>query len=252
MNTIVPSYIPPAARYYNSDLSIWISVDPLSDKYPNLSPYTYCADNPVKLVDPNGREITLETIYKKDANGNDTKEIERYNIRITGKIYNLSRIGINVEDAKKQIISQIESSFSGETETGIPVTTTADFEIVDSYSKIQRKDHIILLSNGVDISGNVVYGKVDKIGGRTAYVDANLFTGISGLLTNRGAKTAAHEVGHLLGLKHCSAIGFFNLMRGFYTGGSRISSKQLSSIINTLKKDSVINIPKFKRINNFN
>jgi len=46
-----------SARYYNSDLSIWLSVDPLSDKYPNLSPYTYCANNPVRLVDPDGRII---------------------------------------------------------------------------------------------------------------------------------------------------------------------------------------------------
>ena len=45
------------SRYYSSDLSIWLSVDPMSDKYPSLSPYVYCADNPVKLVDPNGEEI---------------------------------------------------------------------------------------------------------------------------------------------------------------------------------------------------
>ena len=45
------------ARYYSSDLSIWLSVDPMSDKYPSLSPYTYCANNPIKLVDPNGEEI---------------------------------------------------------------------------------------------------------------------------------------------------------------------------------------------------
>jgi len=45
------------SRYYNSDLSIWLSVDPLSDKYPSMSPYVYCANNPVKLVDPNGEEI---------------------------------------------------------------------------------------------------------------------------------------------------------------------------------------------------
>ena len=42
------------ARYYSSDLSIWLSVDPMSEKYPSLSPYVYCADNPIKLVDPNG------------------------------------------------------------------------------------------------------------------------------------------------------------------------------------------------------
>ena len=44
------------ARYYSSDLSIWLSVDPMSDKYPSLSPYVYCADNPVELVDPKGME----------------------------------------------------------------------------------------------------------------------------------------------------------------------------------------------------
>ncbi len=48
---------PPAARHYNSDLSIWLSVDPMSDKYPGVSPYTYCANNPVRLVDPDGDTI---------------------------------------------------------------------------------------------------------------------------------------------------------------------------------------------------
>ena len=45
------------SRYYSSDLNIWLSVDPQSDKYASLSPYVYCADNPVKLVDPNGEEF---------------------------------------------------------------------------------------------------------------------------------------------------------------------------------------------------
>ena len=65
-STSYSSFFPPsAARYYpsaplrnrNSDLSIWLSVDPMSDKYPNLSPYVYCADNPVRLVDEDGREV---------------------------------------------------------------------------------------------------------------------------------------------------------------------------------------------------
>ena len=44
------------ARYYDSDISQWLSIDPMADKYPSLSPYNYCADNPVILVDPDGRE----------------------------------------------------------------------------------------------------------------------------------------------------------------------------------------------------
>jgi len=46
------------ARYYDSDLMTgWLSVDPMADKYPSLSPYAYCGWNPVKLVDPDGRDI---------------------------------------------------------------------------------------------------------------------------------------------------------------------------------------------------
>lgn len=44
------------SRYYSSDLSVWLSVDPQSDKYASLSPYVYCVDNPVKLVDPDGED----------------------------------------------------------------------------------------------------------------------------------------------------------------------------------------------------
>ncbi|MBR3940190.1 MAG: RHS repeat-associated core domain-containing protein [Bacteroidales bacterium] len=45
------------ARYYDSDiLTGWLSVDPMADKYPGLSPYAYCAWNPVKLVDPDGED----------------------------------------------------------------------------------------------------------------------------------------------------------------------------------------------------
>ena len=47
------------SRYYSSDLSIWLSVDPMASKYPSLSPYVYCADNPVKLVDPDGEEVWI-------------------------------------------------------------------------------------------------------------------------------------------------------------------------------------------------
>lgn len=42
------------ARYYDSDLSVFLSIDRYAGKYPNLSPYQYCAWNPVNLVDING------------------------------------------------------------------------------------------------------------------------------------------------------------------------------------------------------
>ena len=61
------------ARYYDSDiLTGWLSVDPMADKYPGLSPYAYCAWNPVKLVDPDGEDII--NAYEKYKN--NKQEIE--------------------------------------------------------------------------------------------------------------------------------------------------------------------------------
>jgi len=43
------------ARYYQSKFSIWMSVDPLAHE--TLEPYVYTGNNPVMLVDPDGRTI---------------------------------------------------------------------------------------------------------------------------------------------------------------------------------------------------
>jgi RHS repeat-associated protein len=42
-------------NYLSDRSSIWYSVDPLAEKYPNYSPYVYCNNNPVKYTDPDGR-----------------------------------------------------------------------------------------------------------------------------------------------------------------------------------------------------
>ena len=43
------------ACYYDSRLSIFNSTDPMWYKYPHLSPYTYCSNNPIMRIDPDGR-----------------------------------------------------------------------------------------------------------------------------------------------------------------------------------------------------
>jgi len=39
------------ARYYDSKIGRWTSVDPLADYYPSWSPYNYVLNNPVNLID---------------------------------------------------------------------------------------------------------------------------------------------------------------------------------------------------------
>jgi RHS repeat-associated protein len=45
------------ARYYDPAISIFLSVDPLAEKYYHINPYTYVANNPINAIDPDGRDI---------------------------------------------------------------------------------------------------------------------------------------------------------------------------------------------------
>jgi len=108
------------ARYYNSDLSIWLSVDPLAHKYPSMSAYMYCAGNPVMLVDPDGREIILV--------GEDGTQITYH-------------MGMTYEGSDKSIAAKINSLNSiANTNTGFPVVA----ELVNSsnYYTITNNDGI--------------------------------------------------------------------------------------------------------------
>jgi len=47
------------ACYYDSDLSVWLSVDRYTEKYPSLSPYQYVSLNPINFIDINGDSINI-------------------------------------------------------------------------------------------------------------------------------------------------------------------------------------------------
>ncbi len=50
-------YIDYGARYYDLTVARWHRPDPMADKYPDTSPYAFCANDPVNFVDLNGQDI---------------------------------------------------------------------------------------------------------------------------------------------------------------------------------------------------
>ena len=56
------------ARYLNPMASIWYGVDPLAEKYPLISGYSYCGGSPIKLIDSDGRKIE---IHYTDSKGEE-------------------------------------------------------------------------------------------------------------------------------------------------------------------------------------
>ena len=94
------------ARYYSSDLSIWLSVDPMSDKYPSMSPYVYCANNPVKLVDPNGNDLEL---CGEETDLNITINMMNDFIASDNPIFGLSDGKVSVRELNKDEFENLSS-----------------------------------------------------------------------------------------------------------------------------------------------
>lgn len=57
------------ARFLSTQLGIWITPDPLLDKYIYVSPYMYCNGNPVIFVDPDGGDAIYIAFPQYKANG---------------------------------------------------------------------------------------------------------------------------------------------------------------------------------------
>ena len=43
------------ARYYDPEVSLWLTVDPIANEFPDLSPFNFVENNPIILIDPDGK-----------------------------------------------------------------------------------------------------------------------------------------------------------------------------------------------------
>ena len=72
-------YLDYGARMYETSSGRWLTVDPMAESYYSVSPYAYCANNPVNFIDPTGM------IWE------DPQEAERLKRNIDNRITSLNK-----------------------------------------------------------------------------------------------------------------------------------------------------------------
>ncbi len=207
------------ARYYAPRIGIWLSPDPMQLKYPHVSSYAYCMGNPVKLIDPDGRDYHVYIDEKTNT------------IRIYAIYYAATE---DAESARKAI------SFWN-----------------NQSGKYKYKDKVVNFDLHVnEVEVDMRYGKVesvrkkvdeDKSKAANLYVtDLNLEkeANLNGRTTQgryikikpsrRETDTGAHEIGHTLGVEH----QYSGIMTAAETDSSRALKINKETIKTIMKQSS--------------
>jgi len=187
------SYTYFGARYYDSELSGWLSVDPMSDKYPSTSSYMYCSGNPVILIDPNGLEIVIT--------GEDGEKIT-YN---QGMEYNGKDEFTN---KTIKILNQMNSTEIGGQVLGELVGSENQFNITNTFAKDKDGNEVknalsfaISENGGGEIHAGVLMGDNMQEGQKLESIAHELFHGYQyekGQTLNGSLATVNNEVGAYL------------------------------------------------------
>ncbi len=264
-------------RIYNPGLVKFLSVDPMTKKYPMLTPYQFASNTPIQAIDLDGAEANYVKLDKKLAGLTV--------IHLTIDLQLHDKTGMTPEQLANFISeseTDISTTFGGAfpeegvivfVTTNITVTTTPlnedkDFGFTIENEPITEQDkktgRITTLgqANGLNDARHsnmqVLKDKVYKEATDTRTMEKRVVSEVS---TRSRRRTILHELGHGLGLSHHKQIPFEGFIGSFlnsFRGGklnlmkqirfvpavasfkeaTTLLSKQIKQILKTIDKSS--------------
>ena len=205
------------ARYMDPKISMWLGVDPLMEKYPSVTGYCYTMDNPIRFIDPDGRDgmvtgngtetdpyiITAKYFYKKDTLDESQKQglndaINAYNNLGGGS-------GIKVKEQNRTFYAKYNLSAEEVKDVNEARLNTC-FETTSGEPRYYG--NIV----GTEVYNGNEYGSANNF--RIDFNVENIKKGIEEGIDSRdiNTSTAIHEIGHNLGAEHSDKTSVMKLL----------------------------------------
>jgi hypothetical protein len=127
------------SRIYDSRIGRWLSVDPLQNNYPFLTPNNFVANNPIIFIDPDGKRIILS--------GNDKAEFVAKLSLLTGYKLELQ------QDGNLKIIGESSKPISESLKMAV-------FNLLDENGTKYKNDVVFKLVTNSKEFDNKRYGKI--------------------------------------------------------------------------------------------
>jgi RHS repeat-associated protein len=190
------------ARMYDSRIGRWMSLDPLMKKYPDLSPYTFTGNNPIKFLDFDGKDFGIKI-------DNDKKTII-----IIANVYTTSKVTYNQAKAAA-------ANWNAKSATVDGYIVTFQIKVKKPSKGVYSKE---ILSQKKEARNNAAWAEAssDNVGNEFAGLDGHHSLNVSGNeyeggVTENGKHISmhnhevngdmgnypdlvTHEFGHLFGL----------------------------------------------------
>ena len=174
------------ARYYDPYSFSWTSADPLAENSSNLTPYSFCGDNPVNYIDPEGKDWT--------------RKFRRNTVIVSMKLYSDRTSYPSAKQA-----ADFWNKRKGDTYTRNGKEYQVRYEIlvqeVDAPKRFEQSNFYTVTTD------ELVNPQGQPLAGKTEIDHDNVFVRESYSISNPNSDkseqstTGAHELGHLMGIE---------------------------------------------------